>query len=256
MDLSNAFATHPGVKAEKAEALNEDYAHAWNKDGIYYQAVADGNGRDEELNPAAFVINEVQRFIDAYSEPEMSVKEVKRMIKGAVQCANRVFVAYKKAKGDATSKTAFASFDLTAVFNETQLITAHVGDTRTYLLRENKLHQLTKDQTEAQRLCDEGKIAKEQIFTHPDRDTLTSALGVDTPKVEVREGKIKQGDILLILSDGAHKVLSPSQLQEIVLQAGNCTDTCNGIVDGANMLGGPDNISVCVTYIPNQPMAE
>ena len=48
MDLSNAFATHPGVKAEKAEALNEDYAHAWNKDGIYYQAVADGNGRDEE----------------------------------------------------------------------------------------------------------------------------------------------------------------------------------------------------------------
>ena len=50
MDLSNAFATHPGVKAEKAEALNEDYAHAWNKDGIYYQAVADGNGRDEEPN--------------------------------------------------------------------------------------------------------------------------------------------------------------------------------------------------------------
>ena len=108
----------------------------------------------------------------------------------------------------------------------------------------------------SQRLCDEGKIAKEQIFTHPDRDILTSALGVDTPKVDVREGKIKKGDILLILSDGAHKVLSPSQIQEIVLSAGNCIDSCNGIVDGANMLGGPDNISVCITYIPNQPMAE
>ncbi len=251
MDVANAFATHPGKRAESSEMLNEDYAHAWTKDGIYYQAASDGNGRDDELNPSAFVINEVQRFIDSYSEPDMTAKEVKRMIKGAVQCANRVFVAYKKARGDANSKTAFASFDLTAVFNDTQLITAHVGDTRTYLVREDKIHQLTKDQTEAQRLCDEGKISKEQIFTHPDRDILVSALGVDTPQVDIREGKIKKGDILLILSDGAHKVLSPSQIQEIVLSAGNCMDTCNGIIDGANMLGGPDNISVCVTYIPN-----
>lgn len=251
MEIANAFATHPGTKAEAADKPNEDYAHAWNKDGIYFQAVADGNGRDDDLNPAAFVVNEVQRFIDAYSEPGMSPSEIKRMVKGAIQCANRVLVAYKKARGDTNARNAFASLDLTAVFDETHFITAHVGDARTYLIREEKLHQLTKDHTEAQKLCDDGKISKEQIFSHPDRDVLTSVLGIDSPRIDVREGKIKKEDIILLLTDGVHKVLSPGQIQEIVLTAGNCIDTCNGIVDGANMLGGPDNISVCITYIPN-----
>ena len=60
------------------------------------------------------------------------------------------------------------------------------------------------------------------------------------------------GDIFLLLTDGAHKVLSPEQIQDIVLSAGNCVDTCNGIIDGANLLEGPDNISVCISYIPEE----
>lgn len=251
MEIANAFATHPGKKSESSEKLNEDYAHAWKKDDVYYQVVADGNGRTDELNPAAFVVNEIQRFIDAYSEPGMSAGEIKRMLNAAVNTANRVFVAFKKAKGDAESKNSFSSVDVTAVFDDTRFVYAHTGDTRTYLVRKEKLHQLTKDHTEAQKLCDDGKISKEQIFSHPDRDVLISALGVDSPIVDVREGKIQKEDIILLLSDGAHKVLSPSQIQEIILSAGNCIDSCNGIIDGANLLGGPDNIAVCVTYIPN-----
>ena len=252
MEISNAYATHPGKKAETDEKLNEDFAHAWEKDGVQYQAIADGNGSDEVLNPAAFVINEVQRFIDAYSEPNMEAEELKRMISGAIHCANRVLLAFKRANGEKYNASTFASFDMTALFGTDRLITAHVGDTRTYLFRSEKMHQLTKDQTEAQRLCDEGKIAKAQIFTHPDRDILTSALGFDNPDVEIREGVARPGDIFLLLTDGAHKVLTPEQIQDIVLSAGNCVDTCNGIIEGANLLGGPDNISVCVSYIPEE----
>lgn len=250
MEIANAFATHPGKKSETADKPNEDFAHAWKKDGVYYQAIADGNGRDDILNPSAFVINEIQRFIDAYSEPAMSAGELKRMIRGAMHCANRVLLAFKKANGDKYAANVFASVDLTAVFGEGDLITAHVGDGRAYLVRDKKLHQLSKDHTEAQRLCDEGKISKEQIFTHPDRDTLTSALGFENPLIDVREGRVKSEDIVMLLTDGGHKLLSLSQLHEIVFAAGNCFDTCNGIIDAANLLGGPDNISVCVTYIP------
>ena len=250
MVISNAFATHPGKKAESAEKINEDFAHAWETNGVYYQALADGNGRDDVLNPGAFVINEVHRFIETYSKPGMQVEEIKRMIAGAIHCANRVLLAFKRANKDVYSSS-FASFDLTAVFDDNKLISAHVGDTRSYLLRDGKMHPLTKDHTEAQRLCDEGKITKEQIFIHPDRDILTSALGYDNPRVDIREGKIKKGDIVLLLTDGAHKVLSPEQIHNIVVSAGNCYDTCNGIIEGANLLGGPDNISVCVTYIPD-----
>jgi len=249
MKIANAFATHPGKKAETAEKINEDFAHAWESKGVYYQAVADGNGRDDTLNPGAFVVNEIHRFVESYSEENMTPAEIGRMLRGAVHCANRVLLAYKRANGERYAAS-FSSLDLTALFAGDKFISVHVGDTRLYLLRDNRMHQLTKDHTEAQRLCDEGKITKEQIFIHPDRDILNSALGFDNPRVDVREGKVKQGDIILLLTDGAHKVLSPEQIQSIVFSAGNCFDTCSAIIEGANMLGGPDNISACITYIP------
>ncbi len=250
-EVVNAFATHPGKKSEIKEQPNEDFAHAWEKDGVYFQALSDGNGRNENINPAAFVINEIHRFVDTYSESNMSFKETKRMVRAAIHSANRILLAFKRASAEKGISDCFASLDLTAIFNDGKLISAHTGDCRTYLLRDNRLHVLTKDQTVAQRLCDEGKISKEQIFTHSDRDVLTSVLGTDDPQIDIREGKLKAGDIILLLTDGAHKVLSPEQISNIVFSAGNCYDTCNGIIEGANLLGGLDNISVCVSYIPN-----
>ncbi len=98
MPIDNAFATHPGKAAEASEKKNEDFAHAWVKDAVSYQIIADGNGRSDILNPAAFAVNEIQRFIDSYSEPGMSITEIKRMISGAFHCANRVLLAFKKSK--------------------------------------------------------------------------------------------------------------------------------------------------------------
>ena len=236
MEIVNAFATHPGKRSEDKGKTNEDYAHAWEKNGIYFQAVADGNGRTDALNPASFLIN---------------AAEIKRMVKGAVHCANRVLLAFKRGGGDKYASDVFASLDMTAITPEGDLFTTHAGDSRTYLLRDNRLHQLSKDHTEAQRLCDAGKITKEQIFTHSDRDILFSALGFDNPEIDVRDGRVKKGDIIMLLTDGAHKLINPSQLNEIVVSAGNCYDTCTAIIEAANMLGGPDNIAVCVTYIPD-----
>ncbi len=181
----------------------------------------------------------------------MKFEEIKRMVRIAVHTANRILLAYKRALNDGSTDSCFASLDLTAICADGRLITAHTGDSRTYLLRDEKLHILTKDHTEAQRLCDEGKISKEQIFTHADRDVLTSVLGMGSPQIDIREGKLKAGDIIVLLTDGAHKVMSPEQIKNIIVSAGNCYDTCNGIIDGANLLGGPDNISVCISYIPN-----
>ncbi len=235
--------------AEAAEKINEDYAHAWIKDGINYQIAADGNNRTEALNPAPFVVNEIQRFIETYSEPNMSVQDVKRMLLGAFHCANRVLLAFKKANGELYDNSSFATVDLTAITEKNEFIYVHVGDGRIYLIRSGKVQQLSKDHTEAQRLCDEGKITKEQIYQHPDRDLLTSALGFENPKIDIRTGKLKEEDIVLLLTDGAHKVINPEQIHDIVFDAGNCFETCNGMIKVANALGGPDNISVCVSYL-------
>lgn len=249
MPIDNAFATHPGRTAEAAEKQNEDFAHAWVKDKISYQITADGNGRSDFLNPASFVVNEIQRFIDTYSEPGLSIAEIKRMISGAFHCANRVLLAFKKANGELYTNSVFATVDLTAITEKNELVMAHVGDGRIYLVRNQKLQQLTKDHTEAQRLCDQGKITREQIYQHPDRDLLISALGFENPHIDLRTGKVQDEDILLLLTDGAHKVINGEQLYQIIFECGNCFDTCNGIIKVTNALGGPDNISVCVSYL-------
>ena len=53
----------------------------------------------------------------------------------------------------------------------------------------------------------------------------------------------------MLLTDGAHKVINSDQLHQIIFECGNCFETCNGIIKVANALGGPDNISVCVSYL-------
>ena len=249
MPIDNAFATHPGKVAEAAEKINEDFAHSRVKDGVSYQITADGNHKTDFLNPAPFVVNEIQRFIEAYSTPNMSIQELKRMLSGAFHCANRILLAFKKANGELYDNSTFATVDLTAITERNEFVMAHVGDGRIYLIRDGKVQQISKDHTEAQRLCDDGKITKEQIFQHPDRDLLTSALGFENPRIDIRTGKIQTGDIIMLLTDGAHKVINLAQLHDIVYEAGNCFETCNGIIKVANALGGPDNISVCVSYL-------
>ena len=78
---------------------------------------------------------------------------------------------------------------------------------------------------------------------------LTSALGFENPHIDLRTGKVQDEDIVMLLTDGAYKVINGEQLHQIIFECGNCFDTCNGIIKVANALGGPDNISVCVSYL-------
>lgn len=121
MPIDNAFATHPGRVAEAAEKINEDFAHAWVKHGVSYQITADGNHRTDFLNPASFVVNEIQRFVETYAEPNMPAGEIKRMLAGAFHCANRVLLAFKKADGELYDHSTFATVDLTAITEKKNL---------------------------------------------------------------------------------------------------------------------------------------
>ena len=74
-------------------------------------------------------------------------------------------------------------------------------------------------------------------------------MGFENPHIDLRAGKVQPEDIILLLTDGAHKVINGEQLHDIIFECGNCFDTCNGIIKVANALGGPDNISICVSYL-------
>lgn len=74
----------------------------------------------------------------------MSITEIKRMISGAFHCANRVLLAFKKANGELYTNSVFATVDLTAITEKNEFVMAHVGDGRIYLIRNQKMQQLTR----------------------------------------------------------------------------------------------------------------
>ena len=97
-------------------------------------------------------------------------------------------------------------------------IWAHVGDSRLYLLRDNKPLARTQDHSYVEGLHQKGEITKEQMLTHPMRNYLTECLGGDrgAPKVTYGEHRdLHSDDILLLCSDGFWSQLDEAQLYSI-----------------------------------------
>jgi protein phosphatase len=128
-----------------------------------------------------------------------------------------------------------------------RVFTAHVGDSRLYILGQDKaLRVVTKDHSLVKRLVDLGEITEADAAEHPQRNVLYRALGQsDALEADLDQFKLAMGDQLLICSDGLWGVVDKAALKAILMDEGLSLDqrAC-ALVDAANEAGGPDNISV------------
>lgn len=86
-----------------------------------------------------------------------------------------------------------------------QALWAHLGDTRIYLFRHDKLHRVTKDHSVAQQFIDAGYGQADQLRLHPQRNILFAAVGAEggTEAAVTSEAvKIEDGDAFLVCTDG------------------------------------------------------
>jgi protein phosphatase len=125
---------------------------------------------------------------------------------------------------------------------------AHVGDSRAYLFRGGRLHQLTRDHTLAQVLVDQGLLDKRQARVHRLRHVLTNVLGGSTREVlpEVRPAHLEDGDCLLLCTDGLTEMVDERRIAEILARPERSKDLCQRLVDLALEAGGKDNVTVVV----------
>lgn len=93
----------------------------------------------------------------------------------------------------------------------------HVGDSRAYLYRDGSLRQITRDHSMVEQLVESGQLTPEQAQQHPQKNLITRALGVE-PEVEpdYTPVEVRNGDILLLCSDGLSGSLTADQMTEIV----------------------------------------
>jgi protein phosphatase len=120
----------------------------------------------------------------------------------------------------------------------------HAGDSRLYLLREKQLFRLTKDQTLARFLLEEGEIKPEQLDTHYSKNIMDQYLGCGFCEPEEGSFKIKPKDILIISSDGLHKYIDFDMIFSIIKTSASIESKVDSLVHAALEKGGKDNITV------------
>ena len=126
---------------------------------------------------------------------------------------------------------------------------AHVGDSRTYLVRAGAISQLTSDHTVAEAMRRAGTLAPEDVEASPMRSVLSNAIGVTpTVAVELARLTLRAGDRLLLCSDGLHDYFTSAELAAAMTGA-EPEDTLAALVGGARARGGHDNITGVVIEV-------
>ena len=127
-----------------------------------------------------------------------------------------------------------------------EIYSAHVGDSRMYIVEgDGQMHLRTKDHSLVKRLVDLGEITELEALVHPQRNVLYRALGqMDELEPDLDHFTLKQGQMMMICSDGLWGVLEHDQMERILAGRDDLNTKANALVKAANDAGGPDNITV------------
>jgi len=178
-------------------------------------------------------------------DPANDNKSLERRVRRAIKEANEVIYSYaQKNKEDAGN----LGCTLTCVLiSGSRAVVANVGDSRTYLYRQEKLKQITEDHSYVWQLVNEGFLTEEEIYEHPQRNVITRALG-NQQEVEVDTWTyaLEDGDRLLLCSDGVWEMIqNPDEIAQ-ALGRETLGDAVDQLIEAANEYGGLDNIGVVI----------
>ena len=154
--------------------------------------------------------------------------------------------------GMGTTLTAVALAETTTANGTTETIISvlNIGDSRTYLLRNGELQQLTEDHSVVADLIRSGEITPEQARTHRQRSVVTRALGVENAvEIDVIEVLPSPGMRYMLCSDGLTGEVPDEMIGSILRRLADPTDAARELVRLAVERGGRDNVSVVVVDV-------
>ncbi|MGH9803138.1 MAG: Stp1/IreP family PP2C-type Ser/Thr phosphatase [Blastocatellia bacterium] len=166
----------------------------------------------------------------------------------AIAEANRVI--HHRSSRDKQCKGMGSTCAAVALNGETAHV-AHVGDSRVYLLRDNRIRQLTRDHSRVQRMLDDGLITEDEAANHPEKNWLDRALGLRAnilPDLLPEPIRLSPDDTFLLCTDGLTNLVRDEEIFSLV-QLAPAAHACEALVALANERGGIDNITVAIARI-------
>ncbi len=126
------------------------------------------------------------------------------------------------------------------------IVTANIGDSRIYYAHEGKITKLTRDHSLVQSLIDEGKITEKEAQSHPNRNIILRALGVDEKvEADINFFPYREG-VILICSDGLSNYYDEDFFLQTLESRRSAQEKANLLIEYANHCGGADNITAVV----------
>ena len=139
---------------------------------------------------------------------------------------------------------------------DNHLFLAQVGDSRGYVLRGDKLVQVTRDQSLVNQLIEAGQLTEAEAETFEHNNIILQALGTaDTVQVNLTYVVLQPGDTLMLCSDGLSGMVRFDEIREILRGTSDPFEACGLLIDRANQAGGHDNITVIVAQFDGDGLA-
>lgn len=168
----------------------------------------------------------------------------------AVEQANYLVLTESNARPQNKGMSATVT---TALIEQDCAYIAEVGDSRAYLIRNNRITQLTTDQSLVELMVSKGLISREQARTHPRKNVILQAIGTNEAlQVPVRQLYLQRNDYLLLCSDGISNNILEQEMLETVKGSANIAMACQHLVDIANARGGKDNITIVIGHLKGE----
>ncbi len=236
------------VDIGRIRKINEDNVSAFmNHAGDLLFLLLDGMGGHQKGDVASklaleYIKQEFMKRNTTFNNVFLMKHWLSNAVKNANEHVNSIASKTPSMKGMGTTCVGvLISNDKTLFMN--------VGDSRGYVFKDQKLIQVTEDETYANFLYQVGKIKKEEVLYHEKRNVLTNALGV-YPKLSITTTLYKEDyDALLLCSDGLYTMVSDIELENILKKDLPLEEKIQECIDLANKNGGKDNIGILLCEV-------
>lgn len=217
-----------------------------NQDAVYagprLLAVADGMGGHAAGEIASKIVIAALAPLDDDEPGDDLLGELREAVEAGNGAISELVAGDPELDGMGTTLTAI-------LFAGSRLGLVNIGDSRTYLMRNGTVTQITHDDSFVQSLIDEGRITAEEANTHPQRSLLLRALtGHDAIEPTLNMREVRAGDRYLLCSDGLSGVISHETLTE-AMHIPDPQECADRMIELALRGGGPDNVTVIIADV-------
>lgn len=233
----------------RVRSSNQDsFACGELSDGGVWAVVCDGMGGANGGGVASSTAVEVigRRLREEYAAGE-GPQGIRTLLEDSLTEANRS-VFEMAAKEPSLSGMGTTVEAVVAAPQTGSVHIAHAGDSRAYLIDAEGVRQLTRDHSIVQEMLESGRLTPEEARTHPQKNIITRALGVEESlEIDYGEFAFEDGARLLICTDGLTNHVGEERMAQTVRELGPA-ESCDELIRLANEDGGSDNITVVVIH--------